>query len=57
MTGQCEVTEMVRAELQFEPVLGGLPLRRRHHTGVVDQQVNRATLGDETLSKGRNAFQ
>jgi hypothetical protein len=57
MTGQREVTEMVRAELQFEPVLGGLPLRRRHHTGVVDQHVDRSAFGDEVFTKGGNAFQ
>ena len=37
--GQREVTEMVGAELQFEPV-GGELLGSPHHPGVVDQQID-----------------
>jgi hypothetical protein len=37
--GQREVAEMVGAELQLEPVGGGL-LQGVHHPGVVDQQVD-----------------
>ncbi len=37
--GQREVTEVVHAELQLEPVRGGRS-RRRHHPGVVDQQID-----------------
>ena len=38
MSSQCHVPEMVRDELQLESV-DGLLVRRRHHTGVVHQQV------------------
>ena len=39
--GQREVAEVVRAELQLVALLGLAVLRRRHHPGVVDQQVER----------------
>jgi hypothetical protein len=38
------MSEVVRAELQLEPVGGGASHRRAHHTGVVDEQVGH-TLG------------
>lgn len=38
MTGECEVAEMVGAELQLEPV-GSVCLSGGHHTCVVDQQT------------------
>ena len=41
-----EVTEVVRAELQLEPVRGVLE-RGGHHAGVVDQQVQPSALGGE----------
>ena len=37
--GKREMTEVVGAELQLEAIHGGL-LRRVHHAGVVDQQVD-----------------
>ena len=40
--GQREVAEVVGAELELVAVLGLAVLRRRHHPGVVDQQVERA---------------
>ncbi len=49
--GQREVSEMVTAELQFEAVGGGVAFRRRHDTGVVDQDVDRAALGVELLAQ------
>ena len=36
--GQREMTEMVGADLQFEPV-GGTPLGHHHDSRVVDQDV------------------
>ncbi len=39
---QCEMAEVVAAELQLEPVSGGVALGRLHHAGVVDQDVDRA---------------
>jgi hypothetical protein len=39
--GQHEVAEVVGAELKLEPVTRGRPARRRHHAGVVHQQVYR----------------
>jgi len=41
------VTQVVAAELQLEPVGGGLPVRWRHHAGVVDQDVDRTVLADQ----------
>ena len=40
--GEREVAEVVGAVLQLEAVLGLAVARRRHHPGVVDQQVERA---------------
>ena len=40
--GEREVAEVVGAELELVAVLGLAVLRRRHHAGVVDQQVERA---------------
>jgi hypothetical protein len=39
-----EVPQMVGAELQLEAVGRALPLRRRHHPGVGDQDVDRPVL-------------
>ncbi len=36
------MAEVVAAELQLEPVSGGVALGRLHHAGVVDQDVDRA---------------
>ena len=57
MTGQCEVTQMVTAELQFESVGGGLPLRRLHDARVVDEEVDRSSLGVEFLAQRFDAGQ
>ena len=38
-----EVPEVVRAKLQLEAVGGGIARRRRHHTRIIDEQVNRPT--------------
>ncbi len=43
--GEGGVTDVVRAPLQLEPVRGLLSGRRRHDPGVVDQQVEGASLG------------
>ena len=55
--GQCEMSEMVTAELQFESVGGGVAFRRSHHPGVVDQDVNRATFGVELFAQRGDAGQ
>jgi hypothetical protein len=41
---QGEVAEIVGAELQLEAIRGGLPPRRGHHGGVVDQQIETPSL-------------
>jgi len=41
-----EVPQVVGPELGLEPVLRQLP-RRRHHAGVVDQQIQAVVLGSE----------
>ena len=48
--GEREVTEVVGAELQLEPV-GGRRLGRVHHAGVVDQQVDARVGGGEFDSR------
>ena len=57
VSGQREVTEMVTAELQLESVGGGLPLRRLHDARVVDQEVDRSSLGVEFLAERFDAGQ
>ncbi len=47
------MAEVVGAELQLEPVGGGLPLGRGHHAGVVDQQVDRPALGPQRRRRAR----
>src|ERR1700733_12910570 len=49
--------EMIAAELQFESVGGAVALRRSHHTGIVDQDVDRAAVGVELLTQGGDAGQ
>jgi hypothetical protein len=44
---ESEVTQVIAAELQLEPVCGGLPVRWRHDAGVVDEDVDRAVLADQ----------
>lgn len=51
------MSEMIAAELQFEPVCGDVAFRRRHHTRIVDQDVNRAAVGVELLTQGGDAGQ
>jgi len=41
--GEREVAQVVGAELELEPVARGL-LRRHHHAGVVDQQIDPLSL-------------
>ena len=50
--GQREVAEMIGAELQLEPVLGGR-LRRVHHPCVVDQQVDLVVLARSASAAAR----
>ena len=47
-TGEGEVAQVVGAELQLEAVLG-VALRRVHHAGVVDQQVDAVVVGAQLL--------
>ncbi len=49
--GEGEVAQVVGAELQLEAVLGGR-LRRVHHAGVVDQQVDAVVVGAQLLRGG-----
>jgi hypothetical protein len=52
--GQGEVAEVVGAELQLEAIRGGVPAGRRHHPGIVHQQVEAAMLGRHPLGEGRD---
>ena len=54
--GEREVAQMIGAELQFEAVLGGL-LRREHHTGVVDQQIDAVVPGLQFVGGGADRLQ
>jgi hypothetical protein len=54
--GQGEVAEVVRPELQLEPVRRALE-RRGHHPGVVDQQMQRTPVGGERRAEGPDAGQ
>jgi len=47
---------VVGAELQLEPVTGGLP-GREHHPGVVDQQVDRRVPGPQLGGGGADGIQ
>lgn len=47
-----EVPEVVRPDLQFEPVGCLLPRRRSHHAGVVHQEVDRSPLVEEFRHEG-----
>lgn len=47
MRSQREMAEIVRSELQLEPI-GGFPApRRRHHGSVVDEQVEAPPIGTQ----------
>ena len=46
--GQREVSEHVGAELQFKSIARLLALRRCHHAGVVDQEIEGETLVEFT---------
>ena len=46
--GQCEVAQVVRRHLQLETV-GGLPVGRAHHAGVVHQKVEAGVLGQDSF--------
>jgi hypothetical protein len=54
--GQGEGPQVVGAELQLEPVPGGLP-GREHHPGVVDQQVDPGVLGPQFAGGGADGIQ
>src|SRR5882762_5227323 len=41
MCGERVMAEIVGAELHLEAVCCGLPLRQRHHSGIVDQKIER----------------
>ena len=56
-TRQREVAEVVGAELQLEAVFGGLPRRRVHHAGVVDQQVDARVGGAQLVGRRADAVQ
>jgi len=47
MRGERIMTEIVGAELHLETVGRRLPLRQRHHAGIVDQEIERAMSGGE----------
>jgi hypothetical protein len=49
--GESEMTEIVRAELQFEAVRCHL-LRRNHYASIIYQQVNPWIFGTQGLSSG-----
>ena len=57
MGDEREVAEVIGRELQFEPVVGQLPRRRAHDTGVVDQDVDRATLREEPVGERCDRFE
>ena len=46
-SGECEVAEVVRAELRFEAVCGHLSLGHTHNAGVVHQDVEILVALDE----------
>ena len=48
--------QVVGSELQLEPVTGGL-LRREHHPGVVDQQVDPRVPGPQLVCGGADGIQ
>jgi len=54
--GEGEVAQVVGSELQLEPVTGGL-LRREHHPGVVDQQVDPGVPGPQLVCGGADGIQ
>ena len=54
--GEGEVAQVVGAELHLEAVLGER-LRRVHHPGVVDQQVDVVVSGAELLRGGADRVQ
>src|SRR6266487_4083664 len=39
------MAEIIDAELHFKAVFCGLPLRQRHHAGIVDQEIERSVSG------------
>ena len=45
------MTEVIRAELQFDPVGGDLTGGRRHDARVVDHHVDRVTSVEEQLGE------
>ncbi len=55
--GQRERAEEIAAELQLEAVGGAEAGRRRHHPGVVDQQVERRAVGDQAIGEVPDAGQ
>ncbi|SKU89627.1 Uncharacterised protein [Mycobacteroides abscessus subsp. abscessus] len=57
MTGECEVAEMVGAELQFEPVGSGLSLGWGHHTCVVDQQMDGSSFSTKFFTEVSDGYQ
>jgi hypothetical protein len=56
LPGEREVAEVVGAELQLEAVPRGL-LRRGHHAGVVDQQVDPRVRGVQVGRGGADRLQ
>lgn len=57
LCGQHKVTEIVRTELQFKPIGGGLALRRRHHRCVVDEYVESLAAISQALSTASDRIQ
>jgi len=50
------VAEVVRAELELEPVGRAAP-RRGHHTGIVDEEVEALVTAPETLGERSHGVQ
>ena len=49
--GQSKGPEMVSAELPFVTIDGQFPIRKTHHAGVVDQNVEDLAAAKEVLRK------
>ena len=47
------MAEIVGAELQLETIRGFLPLRRHHHAGVVDKQIEAVSLAPQPRAEIR----
>jgi hypothetical protein len=55
--GECEMAQIIGAELQLEPILGFDPPGRQHHAGIVHQQVQRTVFGREGGREPRDGGQ